>query len=167
MSVWATLALFACMPKTFQEDRLPVASLQTTTGSFNADYDTVWEATMEILSELSQFEDYDENTGYIRTGWMPGYSDYVFKNFTGTRVPEPIQYKWEVQVTADGTRTIVEVVAREQVEKDIISSNLEFRGQLYQWIDIQSSTAKEYAMLKEVERVIESRGSSGGYDYEY
>ncbi len=156
-----------CAPKPFPEDALPVPEERPVYGDFAADYETVWEATIEVLGEAAPLDEIDKNGGRVVTGWVSGFSDYIFKTYGGTRIPEPIRYRMVVDVTNRGGRTEVRMVNQEQVEKDMISVDMEFTGAIYQWIDVPSSTTKEREMLEEIYEVIEDRQSGGGYDYNY
>jgi len=157
----------ACMPRPFPEDNLPVAEQRPVVGTFNASYDTVWEATIEVLGDMAPLEQIEKENGYISTGWMYGFSDYIYKTFAGTKVPEPIRSRWDINLTSQGSRTQVTVISKEEVEKDMISANLEFRGRVYEWIPVPSSTKKERAMLEDILSIIESRAGVSDADYEY
>ncbi len=166
----ATLLLpaVACMPRPFPEDKLPTPEQRPVVGTFQADYDTVWEATIEVLGDMAPLERIEKGDGYISTGWMYGFSDYIYKTYAGPRIPEPIRSRWEITLSTQGGRTQVTVVASEQVEKDMISANLEFRGSVYEWLDIPSSTMKERSMLEDILSIIEERaGLSDAVDYAY
>ncbi len=157
----------ACAPKPFPEDALPVAEERPVYGDFGADYETVWEATIEVLGEAAPLDEINKNDGRVVTGWVSGFSDYIFKTFGGTRIPEPIRFRLVVDVTNRGGRTEVRMVNQEQVEKDMISVDMEFTGAMYQWIDVPSSTNKERELLLQISDVIEDRQGGGGYDYNY
>ncbi len=156
-----------CAPKPFPEDALPVAEERPVFGDFAADYETVWEATIEVLGEAAPLDEINKNDGRVVTGWVSGFSDYIFKTYGGTRIPEPIRFRMLVDVTNRGGRTEVRMINQEQVEKDMISVDMEFTGAIYQWIDVPSSTTKERDMLEQIYTVIEDRKSGGGYDYNY
>lgn len=156
-----------CAPKAFPEDALPVAEERPVYGDFAADYETVWEATIEVLGEAAPLDEINKDSGRVVTGWVSAFSDYIFKTYGGTRIPEPIRYRMVVDVTNRGARTEVRMVNQEQVEKDMISVDMEFTGAIYQWLDVPSSTTKEREMLEEIYDVIEDRQTGGGYDYNY
>lgn len=162
---FALILLAGCMPKTFPEDKLPKPEQRPIYGTFNASYDTVWEATLEVLGDMAPLTEIEKDRGYIETNWISGFSDYIYKTFDGTRVPEPVQYRFVVELSTQNGRTQVRVVSTEQVEKDMISANLEFRGRIYEWLDVPSSGAKEREMLQEVLEIIESRTASADYYY--
>ena len=106
------VGLAACQPRPFPEDNLPVAEQRPVTGTFQATYDTVWEATIEVLGDIAPFEVIEKDQGVITTNWMYGFSDYIFKTYAGTKIPEPIRTRWEVEITSREGRTQVVVVTR-------------------------------------------------------
>ena len=155
----------ACMPKTFPEDDLPVYEERAVQYVYEASYDRVWDATLEVLGLHARLDKLEKDKGYISTEWSLGFSDYIYKTYAGTRIPEPIRTRWMVQLSTAEGRTRVEIVPQEQVEKDMISANLEFRGSIYEWLDIPSSTSKERAVLDEILGIL--TGPSAGVDYSY
>jgi hypothetical protein len=165
------LSSLACMPKTFPEDTLPPHQERPVDASMSAEFNVVWEATLEVLGDAGPIEDIDENKGLIVTGWVHGASDYIFKNFAGTRIPEPIRYRIVAEVRPNSGNTSVVLINQEQVEKDMISVDMEFTGAIYRWIDVPSSTLKERNLLESILQVVESRSgggnNSGGSDYDY
>ena len=159
------------MPKTFPEDSLPAHQDRPVDASMSAEFNVVWEATLEVLGDAGPIEEIDENKGLIVTGWVTGASDYIYKNFAGTRIPEPIRYRMIAEVRPNSGNTSVVLTNQEQVEKDMISVDMEFTGAIYRWIDVPSSTLKERNLLENILKVVESRTSggsnSGGSDYDY
>ena len=167
------LSSLACMPKTFPEDSLPVHQERPVDASMSADFNVVWEATLEVLGDAGPIEEIDENKGLIVTGWVHGASDYIYKSFAGTQIPEPIRYRIVAEVRPNSGNTSVLLINQEQVEKDMVSMDMEFTGSIYRWIDIPSSTLKERNLLENILKVVESRSSGtgndggGGSDYDY
>ena len=160
----------ACMPEAFPEDTLPAHQERPVDANLGSEFNVVWEATLEVLGDAGPIEEIDENKGLIVTGWIHGASDYIFKNFAGTRIPEPIRYRMVAEVRPNSGSTSVLIVNQEQVEKDMISVDMEFTGAIYRWIDIPSSTLKERNLLQKILDVVDSRGGSprsGGSDYDY
>ena len=171
MKVWiaATALLLAvgCAPKAFPEDTLPAWEERPVTGTFNADFDTVWDATLAVMGEHADLDKIERNTGRILTDWVFDSSDYIYKTYGGTRVPEPIRWRMSVGVTRISGRTEVQMINQEQVEKDLISANLEFTGSIYKWIDVPSSTSKERMLLEEILERLEQKRAQPEYDYDY
>lgn len=171
MKLWiAAIALASsvgCAPKPFPEDTLPAWEERPVTGTFNADFDTVWDATLAVMGEHADLDKIERNTGRVLTGWVMDSSDYIYKTYGGTRVPEPIRWRMTVDVTRVSGRTEVQMINQEQVEKDLISANLEFTGSIYKWIDVPSSTSKERMLLEEILEVLENRRAQPEYDYDY
>lgn len=172
------VALVGCK-KPFPEDTLPDWEERPVTGSFNFDYDQVWEATLEVMGDAATLTDLNKGQGVIRTGWVTDSSDYIFKAYGGTRIPEPIRWRMDLEIKDKNGRTEVFIISKEQIEKDLISADLEFRGAIYQWIDVPSSTSKERAFLESILAQLQSSASQGGsddynddysdddYDYDY
>lgn len=162
----------ACMPKPFPEDNLPAHQERPVRSSVGSDFNVVWEATLEVLGDACPLEDFDKDKGVIVTGWVHGASDYIYKNFAGTMIPEPIRYRLVAEVRPEGQNTSLMLVNQEQVEKDMISVDMQFTGSIYRWIDVPSSTLKERDLLQEILNVVNSRtsnapSSGGGSDYDY
>ncbi|MCB9744225.1 MAG: hypothetical protein H6741_03475 [Alphaproteobacteria bacterium] len=162
----ALLLMLACVPKTFPEDRLPDWEERPVTGTFNADFSKTWDATLTVLGDAAPLDEISKGDGVLTTGWVTDFSDYIFKNYGGTRIPEPIRWRMEVSVKGEGSRTVVTMVSMEQVEKDLISANLQFTGAVYSWIDVPSSTAKEQEFLEAILEEINRPESGADYDYD-
>ncbi len=169
------LCTLACVPKTFPEDSLPAHQERPVDASINAEFNVVWEATLEVLGDAGPIEEIDENKGLIVTGWVHGASDYIYKSFAGTQIPEPIRFRMVAEVRPNSGSTSVVLINQEQVEKDMVSMDMEFTGSIYRWIDIPSSTLKERNLLENILKVVESRsngtsndgGGGSEYDYQY
>jgi hypothetical protein len=162
--------LAGCFPKNpYPEDKLPSWEERPVTGTFKADYDLVWEATLQVMGEAAPLEIIERTDGEIETGWVRDHSDYIYKTYGGTRIPEPVRWRMRVALRKDGGRTEVEMVAQEQVEKDLISANLEFTGSVYKWIDVPSSTSRERLMLERILVVLDElrEAPKDPYDYDY
>ena len=79
--------LLGCMPAPFPEDNLPTHQERPVDAILASDFNVVWEATLEILGDAGPIEEIDESKGLIVTGWVHGASDYIYKNFAGTKMP--------------------------------------------------------------------------------
>jgi hypothetical protein len=150
----------ACVPPVFPEDTLPIYEERPVFGNFNADYQSVWESTLQVMSDRYPLARVEKEKGLIQTEWVTGVSDYVFNTFAGTKIPEKVRFRIAVEVRNRGSRVEVRLLNHEQVEKDIISANLEFTGAVYEWLDIPSSTLKERQILGDVLSLLEGRGRS-------
>ncbi len=155
----------ACVPPVFPEDKLPVYEERPVYGNFNADYQSVWDASLQVMSDRYPVSRVDRERGVISTEWVHGTSDYVFNTFAGTRIPEKIRFRVFMEVRNRSGRVEARLVIHEQVEKDIISANLEFTGAIYEWIDVPSSTRKERQILEDVLDILEGRVLSTGPSY--
>jgi hypothetical protein len=161
------LLLTACMPKVFPEDELPFAEERPVIGTFPSNFNTVWESTLEVIGDAAPLQEFEPDRGYIETSWVNGSSDYIFKNYGGTRIPESVHYRYKVWVMSNGDTTEVKLIKHEQIEKDMISIDAEFTGSIYHWIDIPSSTEKEHALLEQIVELIDQRQGGTDYDYQY
>jgi hypothetical protein len=159
---------FGCMPKTFEEDALPVPEERPVSYLDNvSDYSTVWSATVEVMGDAAPLDRIQEEEGLIVTGWVQGSSNYIYKNYGGTRIPEPIRYRMVVRLTRMPEGTQIEITSQEQVEKDMISVDMTFTGSIYQWIDVPSNTQKEASLLREIASLLETRRGGRVPDYTY
>lgn len=142
--------LAGCPPPPFPEDHLPVYEERPVEASFATDFEAVWEETLGVFSDLYPLDRVEKDRGVLTTEWVVGNSDYIFNVFSGTRIPEKIRFKMMIDVGERNGRTVVRVRSHEQVEKDIISANLEFTGAIYEWIDVPSSCRKERNALERI-----------------
>ncbi len=149
----------ACIPPTFPEDNLPIYEERPVEATFDAPSDAVWSATLEVFSDLYPIDQIDKTNGVLSTEWVVGASDYIFNVYSGTRIPEKVRFRMRVDIGEKNGRPQVRVRNHEQVEKDIISANLEFTGSIYEWIDVPSSSHKERDALSEIaDRLERGRG---------
>lgn len=161
----ATLLLVACVPPPFPEDNLPAYEERPVYGNFNADFQSVWDASLQVMSDRYPVSRVDRERGVISTEWVHGTSDYIHNTFAGTKIPEKIRFRVLMEIRNRSGRVEVRLVIHEQVEKDIISANLEFTGAIYEWIDVPSSTRKERQILEDVLDILEGRVMSTGPSY--
>jgi hypothetical protein len=158
------LSLLACAPHPFPEDSLPVWQERVVENTFEQRFEAVWTAVLAELGDRYPVDVVDKQRGRLTTEWVVGNSDYIFNVFSGTRIPEKIRFRMVLDVTERGGRTNVRVRSAEQVEKDIISANLEFTGAIYEWIDVPSSGGKERALLERVaDRLVRDRETDVDY----
>lgn len=158
--------LGGCVPPTFPEDALPVWEDRPVEATYDAAPRETWDATLSVLSDLYPIDVLDKDGGQLTTEWVVGSSDYIFNVFSGTRIPEKIRFRMAVEVTEKNGRGLVRVRSHEQVEKDIISANLEFTGAIYEWIDVPSSCRKERDLLERIADRLD-RGAGRGADLDY
>ncbi len=148
-----------CIPPTFPEDNLPLYEERPVEATFEASNGAVWDATLEVFSDLYPLDIIDKERGFISTEWVVGASDYIFNVYSGTRIPEKVRFRMTIDVGDKSGRAQVRVRNHEQVEKDIISANLEFTGSIYEWIDVPTSSHKEREALERIaERLEKGRG---------
>lgn len=160
------LLLTGCVPPTFPEDTLPTWEDRPVEATYDAALRETWDATLAVVSDLYPIDILDRDGGRLTTEWVVGSSDYIFNVFSGTRIPEKIRFRMTVTVDDKNGRAHVRVRNHEQVEKDIISANLEFTGAIYEWIDVPSSCRKERDVLEQIaERLDGGAGKSADLDY--
>lgn len=160
----ALMTLLACAPKAYPEDELPLWEERPVIGTYGADVDTVWEATVEVVGEIADLDVTDRTTGHLTTMWIRDKSDSIYKTYGGTRIPEPVRWRLTIDVRRISGSTEVQIISQEQVEKDMISANLEFTGAIYKWIDVPSSMAKERQLLERILLVVDQKKNGGSYD---
>ena len=165
--VLISLVAAGCMPKTFQEDALPAYVERPVYATYPFEFNSVWEATLEVVGDAAPLQTFEPDRGYILTNWVSGSSDQIYKNYGGTRIPESVRYRLEVEVVNTGNGTEVKMLNHEQIEKDMISIDAIFTGAVYHWIDIPSSTKKEHALLEQIGALIDQRQGGGNYDLQY
>ena len=154
----------ACAPHPFPEDILPAWQDRVVESTFEQRYDQVWSATLATLSDAYPIDVVDKSRGRLTTEWVVGSSDYIFNVFSGTRIPEKVRFRMAVDVTERAGRTQVKIRNAEQVEKDIISANLEFTGAIYEWLDVPSSGSRERELLERVADRL-AKGKDADVDY--
>jgi hypothetical protein len=150
-----------CPPNPFPEDNLPTWEERPVEASYDENTDAVWDATITVFGDLYPIDTIDRDGGRIVTEWVIGTSDYIYNVFSGTRVPEKVRFRMVVEVGTKSGRTMVRVRSHEQVEKDIISANLDFTGSIYEWIDVPSSCKKERGALERIAARLDQRAGRG------
>ena len=163
--VASAVGAVACVPPPFPEDNLPAYEERPVYGNFNAEFQSVWDAALQVMSDRYPVSRVEREKGVISTEWVHGTSDYIFNTFAGTRIPEKIRFRLLMEIRNRSGRVEVRLVIHEQVEKDIISANLEFTGAIYEWLDVPSSTRKERQILEDVLDILEGRTASTGPSY--
>ena len=147
----------ACVPPVFPEDSLPYYEERPIYGVFSANFDEVWTAVVEAM-DLYPVELMEKERGLVVTEWQLSTSDYIYDQYGATFIPAKIKYRMRIQVKAREGRTVVTIISHEQVEKDMISANLEFTGAIYNWIDVPSSTCKEREVLEGIRMALNPPG---------
>ena len=164
----ALMTVMACIPpKAFPEDELPAWEERPVVGTYGANTDIVWEATVEVIGEIADLDVTDRATGHLTTNWIRDKSDTIYTTYGGTRIPAPIRWRLTVDVRRVSGSTEVQIVSQEQVEKDMISANLEFTGPIYKWIDVPSSMAKERLLLEKILAAVDRKKNGSYDDYDY
>ncbi|MFN7145514.1 MAG: hypothetical protein ACK4YP_17195 [Myxococcota bacterium] len=166
LAIAALAALPACIPPTFPEDNLPFYEERPVEATFDGSTNAVWDATLHVFSDLYPLDVIDKERGVLSTEWVVGASDYIFNVYSGTRIPEKVRFRMTVDVTEKNGRVNVRIRNHEQVEKDIISANLEFTGSIYEWIDVPSSSRKERDVLEGIaDQLARGKGRKADVDF--
>ena len=139
-----------CPPAPFPEDKLPVYEERPVEALFDASFNLVWDEALSVFGDRYPIDRVDKDAGKFTTEWVIGSSDYIFNQFSGTRIPEKVRFRMAVDFDQNKGRTRIIVRNREQVEKDIISANLTFTGSIYEWLDVPSSCRKERDALEAI-----------------
>jgi len=161
------LLVAGCMPKVFPEDEIPPYEERPVIGTFSTDFNTVWEATLQVIGDAAPLPIIDPDRGYLETGHVNGSSTFLYKNYGGTRIPEPIRYKFKVWVMPAGDATEVKLIKAEEVKKDMISIDADFTGSIYHWQPVPSTGDREHELLESIVEVIDQRQGGNNYDYQY
>lgn len=159
--------LSGCIPPTFPEDNLPIYEERPVEATFEQSKGAVWGAALEVFSDLYPIDQVDKERGFLSTEWVVGASDYIFNVYAGTRIPEKVRFRMTIDLGEKNGRTLIRVRNHEQVEKDIISANLEFTGSIYEWIDVPSSSRKERDALEEIADRLERGKGRGNADVDF
>ena len=164
MSIWfkslallVFIALTACVPPVFPEDSLPFYEERPVYGVFSGSYDDVWTAAVDAM-DLYPVEMEEKERGLLVTEWQLSTSDFIYDQYGATYIPAKIKYRMRIHVKAKEGRTVVTIISHEQVEKDMISANLDFTGAIYNWIDVPSSTCKEREILEGIRTALSPPG---------
>lgn len=144
------LVATGCPPPPFPEDHLPVYEERPVEALFDSSFNQVWDESLAVFGDRYPIDRVDKAAGKFTTEWVVGSSDYIFNQFSGTRIPEKIRFRMVVDFDQKNGRTRITVRNREQVEKDIISANLTFTGSIYEWLDVPSSCRKERDALEKI-----------------
>jgi len=154
--------LVGCVPPPFPEDRLPAYEERPVEATFSAGFGAVWEAAVQVVSEAYPVARVDRDSGLVLTEWVTEPSDTIYTSFAGTRIPEKVRFQLRLEVRAAEGGVEVRVTSHEQVEKDVVSANLDFTGSVVQWLDVPSSTRRERRIVQEMLDLLERRAQAGG-----
>jgi hypothetical protein len=152
------LLIAGCWSKEFQEPgRIEVPKKQTE-ATINAPFARVWAATQASLGKFPIVKkDMEANTGraYVITDWVRGKSDILFHGFDVNRLPYVIRYKFHVYVVGDprSGRSSVSIKSTEQYLDDSVTAGVDLQGGVYSWIKTESSGAKEFAILEQINKL--------------
>lgn len=125
--------------------------------AYRAPLSSVWRAVQTAIENkgvpISQTV---QDKGLIVTDWASGKSDRLFSGYGDTKIPYTIRFKFLVQVIGDGTQTRVSIKSKEEYMTDVITSGGTFDGSVYQWVETESTGAKENEILLAVQEILSS-----------
>ena len=159
----STSLLFAsgCASKKFNEPGIASSSKQATQRTYSSSYSNVWNATLAALqSKKYGIATQQRDGGKVETAWIIGKSDRLFSGYGETRIPYKIRFKMKIQLQPSKTGVGVSIENTEEYVSDSVTAGTDFSGSLYQWIPTKSSTAKEAALLDEIETKLDHLKSS-------
>jgi len=149
--IFGFFLLVGCFSKDFNEPGVEDYEELATTEVFNINKKMAWNAAFNVMSRYPIVYSSEENLE-IQTDWIKGKSERLFSQYDENRVPYTIRFRLNVRlVPLDANRTEVTVQNTEQYLTDIITSGGDLNATLYEWIDTESTTYKENAVLKKVE----------------
>lgn len=154
-TLFAASAAFAllssCSPKDFNEPGIEDYETLSTDATFNVDPKAAWTATFNVMSRYPIVY-INEKKYEIQTDWIKGKSERLFSEYGENRVPYNIRFRLHVRLNpSGGSKTKIYIENTEQYFTDIITSGGDFNNSLYEWIDTESTTYKENAVLKKIE----------------
>ena len=148
-----TLTGIGCAPKNFNEPGVIEQSKGETSKIFHANFQDTWKAVTQLTMNYPVISNAKE-TGILTTDWIKGKSDRLYSGYGETRIPYTIRYKLTVKVKPVSKGTMINVANREQYLTDSVTSGIDMAGSIYQWLDTESSTMKETALLNEIQKLL-------------
>jgi uncharacterized lipoprotein len=153
------MGLTACSGK---KDFAEPASLKSRnnyarSASYRAPITLVWQAIQTAIENKGvPISQTIQDKGLIVTDWATGKSDVLYSGYGETKIPYTIRFKFLVQVVGDGSQTRVSIKAKEEYMTDVIRSGGTFDGSIYQWVETESTGAKENEILLAVQEILSS-----------
>jgi hypothetical protein len=155
-----SLLLPACASKAFREPEESGDTESSVSRTFQRSYTDVWNAVIAALGEKKYAIALSKRDGgLLVTDWISGKSDRLYSGYGDTRIPYTVRFRMTLKLTPtrDGVRLAIR--NEEQYLSDAITAGTDFTGSLYQWINTQSSGARESALLVAVGDQLPSSGS--------
>ncbi len=154
-----SLMVAGCWSKDYDEPGRIEVERQPTEVVLSADFARVWAATQAVLSKFpitKREAQITQSRGFVQTDWIRGKSDTLYHGFDRNRIPYVIRYRFLVTVSGEAriNRMKVSVQNTEQYLDDMITAGVDAQGGIHSWIRTESSTLKENAILKQIEKLV-------------
>jgi len=153
------LWLSGCWNKDYNEPGRISVNKRSTKMAIKAGFQPTWKALQKVIAKFPIKEKKVNSSigqAYVVTDWVRAKSDTLYHGFDVNRVPYEIRYQFYIYVTADPkkNRTIIKIKSVEQYLDDVVTAGVDFQGSVKTWIRTNSSTLKEHALLKQVNKLI-------------
>jgi hypothetical protein len=148
-----TIALLGgCASKEFNEPGILSAADRPTKKTYAGSFADIWRASLGALAAKKYaVSSSQRENGVIVTDWVLGKSDRLYSGYGDTRIPYNIRFKMTIKLQPTKSGVIARISSEEQYISDAITAGTDFSGSIYQWLPTESSTAKEFALLEEIE----------------
>ena len=148
----AITILGGCAFKEFNEPGILSASSRPTRKNYAGSFADVWRASLGALAAKKYTVSASQReNGLIVTDWVLGKSDRLYSGYGDTRIPYNIRFKMTIKLQPTKSGVTARVSSEEQYMSDAITAGTDFSGSIYQWLPTESSTAKEFALLEEID----------------
>jgi len=152
-------SLPGCWNKDYDEPGRISVEPQATELVFNAPFSRVWAATQAVFAKFAITKrdvQPQQSRGFLQTDWIRGKSDTLYHGFDRNRIPYVIRSKFLVTVEGETrfNRMKVSVRNTEHYLDDTVTAGVDAQGGILSWIRTESSTLKENAILKQIEKLV-------------
>lgn len=155
-----TIFIFlGCYSKKYEEPGRESVRKMPTSITFKIDFQTTWGAVEKVMRRYPLVVKKSSNQGgRIETDWMYGKSDTLYSGFGESRIPYNVRYKITVVARKDQPEvTPITISNREQFLTDIVSDGGNIDGSIYKWRNVESSTRREYQVLRLIEEELKDK----------
>ena len=155
--------LAGCASKEFNEPGILPSADRATKKTYAGSFTDVWRASLGALAAKKYaIGSTQRESGTITSDWVIGKSDRLYSGYGDTRIPYNIRFKMTLKLQPSKSGVQVRVINEEQYLSDSVTAGVDFSGSLYQWIPTESSTAKESALLDEIDTQLAAIKSGAG-----
>lgn len=153
------LGISGCWNKEFNEPGRIEIERRPIEMSMGGTFARTWAATQAVMSKFPIVKrDVDQTSGraYIVTDWVRGKSDILYHGFGDNRIPYVIRYKLYLTLNGEvrGGATRIRIENTEQYLDDVVTSGVDLQGSTHTWIRTESSTLKEDALLRQIQKLV-------------